>query len=163
MEEIIVNQSLFKTFLNYVVKLINLVHTYIMSINDNSGIALSDKTLHFLVIGFTGAIILLIVHPIFKWLANRNKTIIVSWIYVFTVLVALTLCIEIGQDMTGTGNMELADIMAGLKGFFFISIIGIAIIKGYRVIKDVIRKKLVIKVERRDDENGEDNHENPSK
>ena len=151
MEEIIVNQSLFKTFLNYVVKLITLVHTYIMSINDNSGIALSDKTLHFLVIGFTGAIILLIVHPVFKWLANRNKTIIVSWIYVFTVLVALTLFIEIGQDMTGTGNMELADIMAGLKGFFFFSIIGIIAIKGSKIAKGVLNRKYVIKIEKRDD------------
>lgn len=163
MEEIIVNQSLFKTFLNYVVKLITLVHTYIMSINDNSGIALSDKTLHFLVIGFTGAIILLIVHPIFKWLVNRKKTIIVSWIYVFTVLVAITLFIEIGQDMTGTGNMELADMLAGLKGFIFFSLIGIVAIKGFSILKDAINKKYVIKIEKRDDENGEDNHENPSK
>lgn len=149
MEEVVTSQSLFKTFLNYVVKLITLVHTYIMSINDNSGIALSDKTLHFLVIGITGAIILLVVHPIFKWIINKNKAIIVSWIYVFTVLVAITLFIEIGQDMTGTGNMELADMLAGLKGFVFMSVIGIAFVKGYRVIRDMINKDLVIKVERR--------------
>lgn len=146
MEEIVENPSLFKTFLNYVVKIIYLIHQYIMSINDNMGMGFSDKKLHFLVIGLAGVFLLMIIYPLFKWLESKGKTIITSWIYVFTVLVAISLFIEIGQEMTGTGDMDFADIMAGLFGFVAISIFAIVGVKVWKFIKGLIDGRITITV-----------------
>jgi hypothetical protein len=42
---------------------------------------------------------------------------VISWIYVFTLILVITFSIEIGQRMTGTGDMEFADIVSGIGGF----------------------------------------------
>lgn len=121
-EEIIVQSpSLFKQFLNYVVKIFYLMHKYILSLNDQYAADLSDKDLHFLVIGCLGMFFLFIVYPVFKWLIEKDKTIFVAWIYVFTILIAITLLIEIGQDISGTGDMDFGDVVAGLFGFIIMS------------------------------------------
>ena len=117
MEEV----SLFKQFLGYLVKIIALIHNYIMSINDRYDIFLSDKMLHFICVAIMGMFFLFIIYPLFKWLVEQNKLMVVAWIYVFTILIAITLLIEIGQDYTGTGTMDFADIMSGLLGFIFVS------------------------------------------
>ena len=43
---------------------------------------------------------------------------VIAWIYVFTVILVITFAIEIGQKVTNTGNMEFADIVFGVVGFF---------------------------------------------
>ena len=118
MEEV----SLFKQFLGYIVKIVALFHTYIMSLNDKFELFLSDKMLHFIVVAAMGMFFLLIIYPLFKWLIDENKLIVVAWIYVFTILIAITLLIEIGQDYSGTGTMDFADIMSGLLGFIVVSV-----------------------------------------
>lgn len=124
MEEVLVQQpSLFKQLLNAVAKIMSILHQYIMSINDRYEMFLSDKALHFIVIGVLGMCILFVIYPIFKWLNDHNKLLFVAWIYVFTILVAITLLIEIGQDITGTGDMDFGDIMSGLFGFVIMSLI----------------------------------------
>ena len=112
---------MFRRFLNLIVRIIYKFHTKILSINDSWEFGLTDKQLHFLVIGAIGMAMLFVVYPFFKWLATKDLNMVSSWIYVFTVLVALTLFIEIGQDVTGTGDLEFADIMAGLMGFIVMS------------------------------------------
>lgn len=92
------------------------IHDWIMSWNNGQGAMFSDKTLHFLVMGAIGMGILLIILPIFKALAE-NHVIVIAWIYVFTVMVVLTFAVEIGQGYTGTGAMEMEDVVAGLAGF----------------------------------------------
>ena len=42
---------------------------------------------------------------------------VIAFIYVFTVMIVITFAIEIGQKVSGTGQMEFADIMYGLVGF----------------------------------------------
>ena len=42
---------------------------------------------------------------------------VISWIYVFTLILVITFSIEIGQRLTGTGDMEFADIVSGIGGF----------------------------------------------
>ncbi|MDO4940850.1 MAG: hypothetical protein Q4E33_04065 [Erysipelotrichaceae bacterium] len=122
MEEVIVQEpSLFKEFLNYVVKLFAIIHRYIMSLNDKYEMFLSDKMLHFIVIGILGLAFLFVIYPLFKWLIDNHKLMLVSWIYVFTILIAITLLIEIGQDISGTGDMDFADIVSGLLGFIVMS------------------------------------------
>lgn len=99
------------------VGLISKIHGMIMQLNNTFEANLSDKDLHFLVIGFLGMGMIFIVYPVFSFLAKRNHVMTIAWIYVFTVIVVITFAIEIGQKITGTGNMEFSDIMYGLVGF----------------------------------------------
>lgn len=108
-------------YLHLLVAWVNRAHRYIMSLNDSFEANLSDKQLHFLVIGAIGLALILLVYPVFKILANRNRVLVITWIYALTVLLALTFAIEIGQSVTGTGSMEFADVMAGMGGFFAVS------------------------------------------
>lgn len=93
------------------------MHEKILGWNDAYEYHFSDKQLHFLVIGVLGMGMILVVHPLFTWLAKKNHILIISWIYVFTLLTVLTLAIEIGQKLTHTGVMEFQDIMFGMVGF----------------------------------------------
>ncbi len=106
-----------ETILYFIVSLIAKIHNYIMSLNDSIETSFTDKELHFIVIGLLGIFLVFGIYPVFKWLANTGHTMVITWIYVFTVIIVLTFAIEIGQGVTGTGNMELADITAGVLGF----------------------------------------------
>ena len=97
--------------------LISRFHDKIMQLNNVYETNFSDKELHFLVIGLLGLGMIFVVYPLFKFLAKRNHEMVIAWIYVTTVIVVLTFAIEIGQKITGTGNMEFADIMFGVIGF----------------------------------------------
>lgn len=94
------------------------IHDKIMLVNDYGGYGYSDKTLHFLVMGAVGMGILLIIYPLFK-LLSKNHVLVIAFIYVITVMVVLTFAIEIGQGYTGTGAMEMEDVVAGLAGFLY--------------------------------------------
>ena len=97
--------------------LITKIHGMIMQLNNAFEANLSDKDLHFLVIGILGMAMIFVVYPVFLYLAKRNHVMFIAWIYVFTVIVGLSFAIEIGQKVTNSGNMEFADIMYGLVGF----------------------------------------------
>ena len=99
------------------VGLISKIHDKIMQLNNAHEANFTDKELHFLVIGLLGLGMIFVIYPLFKFLAKRNHEMVIAWIYVSTVLVVITFAIEIGQKITGTGNMEFADIMYGLVGF----------------------------------------------
>ena len=104
--------------INLFITFISKIHTKILSLNDIYGWALSDKWLHFIVIGVFGFCVLLVIQPLFEWLEKHDSTIIISFIYVFTVVVVVTLAIEIGQAWSGTGDMDKYDVMSGVAGFF---------------------------------------------
>ena len=106
-----------KEILYACVGLIAKVHDYIMHLNDAFELSFTDKQMHFLVIGILGMAMIFVIYPLFKFLAKRNHEMVIAWIYVFTVIVVITFAIEIGQRVTGTGNMEFADIVFGLMGF----------------------------------------------
>lgn len=106
-----------KRLLYWCVEVIAKVHSHILRLNDAYEYQFSDKELHFLVIGLLGMAMVLVIYPLFKWLARRRHEMVITWIYVFTLIVVITFAIEIGQGITGTGNMEFADIMFGLVGF----------------------------------------------
>ena len=93
------------------------IHDWILTLNDRFPTVLSDKQLHFMVIGVLGMILFFVIHPIFKALAKRGHIIVVSWFYVFTMIIGLTFAIEIGQQVTHSGTMEFADIVFGIFGF----------------------------------------------
>ena len=127
-------------FLYGIVALITQIHNAIMTINDGSEYTFTDKELHFIVIGLLGIGMIFVLHPIFSWLANWGHVLTISFLYVFTVIVVITFAIEIGQKVTGTGNMEFADITAGVMGFLAAFIV-FAIIRGvYKVIRKTLNK-----------------------
>lgn len=106
-----------REFLYGLIEAIAKVHQYILQLNDSYETNFTDKELHFLVIGLIGVFLLLIIYPLFKWLARKNKVMVITWIYVFTLIVGLTFAIEIGQRLTSTGTMDFADVMFGVVGF----------------------------------------------
>lgn len=106
-----------KEILYFIVEYIAKIHDKILTLNDTFEYTFSDKELHFIVIAIIGMAILFVVHPLFKALSKKH-VMVISWIYVTTLMVVITFAIEIGQKVTNTGNMEFADIMFGLIGFF---------------------------------------------
>ena len=106
-----------KELLYWAVGIVAKIHDKIMGVNNAFEANFSDKELHFLVIGLLGMAMIFVIYPLFKYLAKKNHEMVIAWIYVFTVIVVITFAIEIGQKITGTGNMEFADIMFGIVGF----------------------------------------------
>ena len=90
-------------------------HESLMHLNDNFELYFGDKDMHFIVMAVLGMILFFMVHFVFKRLAKWSITAI-SFIYVFTVMTVLGLAIEIGQKITGTGDMDFRDVVAGLYG-----------------------------------------------
>ena len=91
------------------------IHESLMHLNDNFELYFGDKDMHFIVMAVLGMILFFMVHFVFKRLAKWSITAI-SFIYVFTVMTVLGLAIEIGQKITGTGDMDFRDVVAGLYG-----------------------------------------------
>lgn len=129
-----------KDFLYWIVYQIAKIHNYIGRLNDNYEMYFTDKQLHFLVIGILGMGMIFVIYPLFKWLAKKDKTLIIAWIYVFTLIIVITFAIEIGQRVTDTGAMEFADIVYGVFGFVIFFAIFAIIRWIYLGIKYLIRK-----------------------
>ena len=104
-------------FLYAIVELIARIHSRLLELNDAYEYNFNDKELHFIIIGALGMAMILVIYPTFKWLARNNHIMVISWIYVFTLIVVITFAIEIGQGITGTGTMDFDDIVAGVAGF----------------------------------------------
>lgn len=110
------------------------IHNAIMQLNNAYEVNFTDKELHFLVIGLLGMAMIFVVYPLFKYLAKKNHEMVIAWIYVFTVIVVITFAIEIGQKISGTGNMDFGDIMFGLVGFIAMFLVFLAIRAMYHLI-----------------------------
>lgn len=91
------------------------VHDSLMRLNDGFELRLGDKDLHFVIMALAAMLLFFVVHAVFRRLAKWSITA-VSFIYVFTVMTVLGFAIEIGQRISGTGEMDFADIVAGLYG-----------------------------------------------
>ncbi len=91
------------------------VHDLLLRLNDSFELELGDKEMHFILMALIGMILFFVVHFIFRRLA-RWSVAAISFIYVFTVMTVLGFAIEIGQKISGTGEMDFADIVAGLYG-----------------------------------------------
>ena len=134
------------------------IHESILHLNDNFELALGDKELHFLVMFALGMMLFFAVHFVFKRLAKWSITAI-SFIYVFTVMTVLGFAIEIGQKITGTGEMDFHDIVAGLYGvllFFAIyTVYRVAVILIRRIAGRIrVRHALLVKTTEKTEQNG---------
>lgn len=114
------------TSLKLITSLVNFLHDKLILLTRTLGLQLSDKQLHFWVIGLIGILFFLVVNKLFEQIACYSIRLI-SFIYTFTVLVVIVFAIEIEQKVTGHGNMEFFDIVEGLKGFLFAFLIYIVI------------------------------------
>lgn len=129
-----------KKITDFLIEIIYKAHTYLLSLNDTYESHFSDKQLHFLIIGILGILMLLVLYPLFKWMAKKHLTILIAWFYVFTVLIVITFAIEIAQWYSKTGTMDFKDIVAGLLGYFAMSFIFICIVGIFELIKTKRRK-----------------------
>ena len=123
-----------KEVLYRMVDLVARVHDRILTLNDGFPAVLSDKQLHFLVVGVLGMLLFFVIHPIFRALIRRGHEMTVSWVYVLTLILGLTFAVEIGQKITHTGSMEFADIVFGVFGFlamFAVFLLLRALAKGF--------------------------------
>ena len=126
-------------YLHMLLAWVSRIHGYILSLNDSFEYNFSDKELHFLVIGAVGLMLILLVYPVFKLLANHNRVLAITWIYVLTVLMVLTFAIEIGQSITGTGTMEFGDVVAGMGGFFAVTAVIVTLHLLLWIVKSIVR------------------------
>ncbi len=101
-----------------IINMVAKLHSKLLTLNDNSGLALTDKQLHFLIIGIFGFGLCLIIQPLFEWFSKHDGIIFVTFAYVFTIIMVVTFAIEIGQGFSGTGDMDFYDLVAGVFGFF---------------------------------------------
>ena len=91
------------------------IHDSLMRLNDGFELSLGDKDWHFIMMAILAMMLFWVVHFVFNRLAKWSVTA-VSFIYVFTVMTGLGFAIEIGQRITGTGEMDFADVVAGMYG-----------------------------------------------
>ena len=115
--------KVFSKIISKIITVVTYLHTEILGLNDSYELYLSDKELHFYVVAIFGFILLVVLFPLFNFLVKRKKTLYITWIYVFTFLLAFTLLIEVGQKLSGTGDMDYMDTIAGLVGFLLVSLI----------------------------------------
>ncbi len=135
--------SFFKYIIGMMIKIIYEAHIYILSLNDKYNIHLTDKQLHFLIIGLIGILMMFVIYPLFKWLAKKHLSVLIAWFYVTTVLTVITFAIEIAQWYSNSGTMDFVDIIAGLAGWLAMSsifLIVVGIIHLTRVAKDKYKK-----------------------
>ncbi|WP_066172667.1 hypothetical protein [Bacillus marinisedimentorum] len=105
-----------KEVIIFLAEIVNISHDLLLVITKQIGLDLTDKDLHFWVIGIFGIVFFFFVHELFKVISRWSITVI-SFIYTFTLLVVLVFAIEIQQKITSRGNMEFQDAVIGLWGF----------------------------------------------
>lgn len=124
----------------FFINIITKFHSKILSLNDASGLMLTDKQLHFLVIGCLGFGLMMVIQPVFNWLSKHNGVLLITFTYVFSFILGISFAIEIGQGMSGTGDMDFKDILSGLLGFFVFVGIYVVLYMVFNWIKKSIRK-----------------------
>jgi glycopeptide antibiotics resistance protein len=123
-------------------EVVNILHDkLIVLFNDNLGMNLTDKDLHFWIMGFIGMASFLFVYFITKWLSKLPfGNTMISFLYTMTIMVVLAFAIEIQQGITNRGKMEFADAIIGLWGYLALFLVYIGVIFLYLGSKYLYRK-----------------------
>ena len=74
-------------FLYWIAMLIARIHSVIMDLNNQFEYYLTDKELHFIIMGALGMIMIFVLYPLFRWLSEKGHIMIVTFLYVFTVII----------------------------------------------------------------------------
>jgi len=110
-----------KNWLSRIVANIAFIHDCIERYVYSLPVRFTDKDLHFIVIGLFGLALLLVALPLFRTLTRRGSFGLMAWLFTLSTVVMISFAIEIGQVTTGTGRMEMEDIVYGLLGFLAVS------------------------------------------
>ncbi|MGR9048549.1 hypothetical protein ACQ4XT_07975 [Halobacillus faecis] len=119
---------------------VNVWHDVILKFTRLMGWNLTDKDLHFWVIGILGIIGLIFVDILFHAIAKWSITAI-SFLFTFAMVLVFVFAVEIQQKITGSGNMEFADAFVSVLGFFLFCGIYFVFIGIIRAIKKYTAKK----------------------
>lgn len=98
------------------VSIINRLHDVLLLVVRKLGLQLSDKQLHFWILGLIGIALFVAVDVAFRWISKWSVSAL-SFVYTLTVLVVIALSMEIQQRITGRGDLDFNDIVAGIWGF----------------------------------------------
>ncbi|USK70629.1 hypothetical protein [Peribacillus asahii] len=118
-----------KEIIQMLVDIVNNLHDFIqIFVNHTLNLDLTDKDLHFWVMGVIGIMIFLFVLVVSRILAKMRFGItILSFLYTFTFMVVLVFAIEIQQALTNRGHMEFQDAIIGLLGFILFFLLFVAV------------------------------------
>ena len=125
--------------------IVNEVHDVL---NQLFGMSMTDKDLHFWVMGIIGIMLFLAVYLVIKIIEKMKfSATILSFIFAFTGMTVLVFAIEIQQAITNRGNMEFADAAMGLWGFVvFFAIYAIVMGVLYSVYTRIKKRKKMTQV-----------------
>lgn len=126
--------------------IVNNLHDFIqIYVSSSLNLQLTDKDLHFWIMGMIGIVVFLFVLVISKIIVKMPFGItILSFLYTTTFMFVLVFAIEIQQALTNRGNMEFEDAIVGLLGFFafFLVFVVIAFVlfMARRLLKSLFKK-----------------------
>ncbi|MED1472232.1 hypothetical protein [Bacillus salipaludis] len=126
--------------------IVNNLHDFIqIYVSSSLNLQLTDKDLHFWIMGFIGIVVFLFVLVISRIIVKMPFGItILSFLYTTTFMFVLVFAIEIQQALTNRGNMEFEDAIVGLLGFFafFLVFVVIAFVffMARRIVKSLFKK-----------------------
>ena len=129
-----------REWLYQIVVFIANVHDSVWAYCKSNALPFTDKDLHFIVIGAFGLLLFLLLIPPFILLTRRPRPGLLAWLFTFSGVLFVAFAIEVGQEMTGTGGMELEDIVYGVVGFLVASAGVWLLYFLYRLLRWLIRK-----------------------
>ncbi|BCB02647.1 hypothetical protein [Bacillus sp. KH172YL63] len=118
-----------KEGITFIVDIINNLHDMLIVLAADLGFTLTDKDLHFWIMGGIGISVFFFVYVISKILSKlRFGITALAFFYTLTFMFVLVFAIEIQQAITNRGQMEFIDAIIGLWGYivFFFIYIGLA-------------------------------------
>ncbi|WP_121663790.1 hypothetical protein [Metabacillus litoralis] len=126
----------------FLVDIVNSIHDIlIVLINDMLGLQMTDKDMHFWIMGFIGIGTFAVVYLFTKWLAKLPFGLhLVAFIYTLTFMFVLVFAIEIQQAITSRGNMEFIDAVVGLWGYIALFLVYAAIAAVFLIVKRFFSK-----------------------
>jgi hypothetical protein len=120
-----------KEGITLIVEIINNLHDMFIVLASDLGFTLTDKDLHFWIMGIIGITVFFFVYFVSKILSKLKFGITaLAFFYTLTFMVVLVFAIEIQQAITNRGQMEFIDAIVGLWGYivFFLIYIGFAVV-----------------------------------
>lgn len=126
----------------FLVEIVNNLHDMlIVIINDILGLQMTDKDMHFWIMGIIGMITFAAVYMISKWLAKFSFGIhLIAFLYTLTFMFVLVFAIEIQQAITSRGNMEFIDAIIGLWGYIALFLVYAGVVLFFILVKMLFKK-----------------------
>ncbi|MFQ3545439.1 hypothetical protein Q7A53_15250 [Halobacillus rhizosphaerae] len=109
--------------------IVNAFHDFLIQFASSMGWDLTDKDLHFWVIGILGIIGLLVVEVVFHALAKWSISAI-SFLFTLSMVLVFVFAVEIQQKITHRGNMEFQDAAVSVLGFLAFAL-GYFLLRGF--------------------------------